>query len=864
MSGLILLLQLSSWPVQAEFPSYLLALKTYLENQQFEDYLNLYSPELRVKERENLAEYFGASGFDSVHVRPAGQSQGSSGRNRAFFQVLFQNQYSASIEIWQITYELRPSGLVIIDKTVSGSISQLYRLRFPGKSDFLARNLSLTEQDLIITFSQAHVFMDNLPETNTALIIIGEGRAVFRPSDEIERNQLRRRFKKPYWEKKLSAIYVRGTPGFFNDNLKYEIYAGKQPAAARQNDERLVASIFARNYPRSFTVENSITGELLTFLPQSGETVIEMQAGRKDEFTYIYSPFAQEEVVFLDRRRGLLLSSYSPSSQAPDLKMMYVRFEEKYEIENYQLEVSYNPDNNWMAGWAEINCLPLVEELDGVQFRLNPDLQVKQILDDRNRQLFYSRDRLRKLLYIYLAEEAHQGQTVSIKILYEGRIVPPPPLTDVLDFQLRPDFYARDSLLYDSYLFTQSSEWYPAPASEKYFTFSLKLFVPDNYYGLASGQLVAKEPISNEVRIPEQNRPGKYLYKYESKKPVKYVSFLVGQLRPGPKISGKVKLELFVSRGRLIDDTSHLAEAGKIIEYYESLFGDYPYDQLAIVQRFWPTEGGVSPPGYIVLNERPSADGIPPLRIKPDNPVDLSFWSGYFLAHEIAHQWWGHGLSYATYRDNWLTEGLSQFSAILYLQKKYGQKELEEIQNRISRWVRKKSDLGPVILGLRLSHLDFEGYQAVVYDKAALALFMLKDLLGEDVFFKGLKNFYQGNLFRPARTADFQRSLEKISGLDLKQFFQDWFYSEVLPEVKIKKKITTIKPDQIKLELEVRQIKKPLFFPLKIMVETDRGSFVENLIVQNTEQVFHREFPGKLKRLDINPGHQVPGKIEIN
>ncbi|MBP6059756.1 MAG: hypothetical protein KA522_03200 [Candidatus Saccharicenans sp.] len=863
LAGLILLLQLGSWPVQTEYPSYLLALKTYLENQQFEDYLNLYSPELRVKEKENLAEYFGPSGFDSVHVRPAGLSQDSSGRNRAFFQVLFQNQYSASIEIWQITYELRPFGLVIIDKIVSGRVSQLYRLRFPGKSDFLASNLSFTEQDLIITFSRAHVFLDNLPETNTALIIIGEGRAVFRPSDEIERNQLRRRFKKPYWEKKLSSIYVRAAPGFFNDNLKYEIYDGNQPAAVRQNDERLVASIFARNYPRSFTVENSITGELLTFLPQSGETVIEMQAGRKDEFTYVYSPFAQEAVVFMDRGRGLLLSSYSPSSQAPELKMMYVRFEEKYEIENYQLEVSYNPDNNWMAGWAEISFLPLMEELDGVQFRLNPELQVRQIIDDRNRQLFYSRDRMRKLLYIYLAEEAKKGQHTSVKILYEGRIVPPPPLTDVLDFQLRPDFYSRDSLLYDSYLFTQSSEWYPAPASETYFTFSLKLFVPDNYYGLASGQLVAKEPIRNEVRIPEQNRLGKYLYKYVSQKPVKYVSFLVGQLRPGPKISGKVKLELFVSRGRLVDDTSDLAEAGKILEYYESLFGDFPYDQLAIVQRFWPTEGGVSPPGYIVLNEHPSAEGIPPIRIKPDNPVDLSFWSGYFLAHEIAHQWWGHGLSYATYRDNWLTEGLSQFSAMLYLQKKYGQKELEEIQKRISRWVRKKSDLGPIILGPRLSYLDFAGYQAIVYDKAALVLFMLKDLLGEDVFFKGLRNFYQSNLFRPARTADFQRSLEEASGLDLKQFFKDWFYSEALPEVKVKK-IIPVDLDKTRPELQVRQINRPFFFPLKIIVETDRGRFVENIIVQNKEQVFHLDFPGRLKRLEVNPGDQVPGKIEIN
>lgn len=862
MVSLIFLFQTGSPSVQPDFPAYLKPIKLYLENRQFEDYLNLFSPELRQQERENLIEHFETDGLDSVSIFFAGQSSEAGNQSRAFFQVVFQNDYSALIEVWQISYRLEASGLIITDRRVSRSSSRLYRLRFPGKGNFLVKDLSLTQKDLTINFSQAEVFLDNLPEINTALIIIGRGQVKFEPSDEIEKNQLRQRFKKPYFEAEISSLYVRGSTGFFQANLKYEIVARSQKPAERQAETDLAASIFARNYPRSFTVENSITGELLTFLPQSDETVIEIQAGRKGEFTYVYTPFAEEEIIFLDRRQSRLLNSYSPAGEEPGLKRMFVRFEEKYKIESYQLEASYVPANHLMSARAGLTLLSVIDELDGLQLRLNPELQIRQIIDDQNRQLYYTRDRLRKFLYVYLAEKSSKGQRVNLNIFYEGQIMPPPPQSDVLTSQGLGQYYSEPRVIRDSYLFTSSSDWYPAPATEKYFTFDLKLYVPDDYYALASGQLVAKQPLTGQPDWSGQAWPGSYVYIYQGRRPVKYLSFLAGHFKPERKMTGRVGLEYLAAKDGPAKNGALLEEAGKILEFYQNLFGDFPYEQLSIVQRFWPASGGVSPPGYVVLNEEPDSQGPGKLRVRADNPVDLSYWPGYYLAHEIAHQWWGHGLTYGTYRDNWLTEGLSQFSAILYLQQKYGQKAGEEMQKKISKWVSKKSGLGPVTLGLRLSHLDFTGYQAIVYDKAALALFMLKDLLGEELFYQSLKTFYQKNLFKPVRTSDFRLALERASGQDLRQFFHDWFDSEALPDVEIKKKISRDN-DQTRLELSVRQLKKPVLFPLVIILKTDQDSLVRILRIENQEQVFELQIPGQLKVIEINPGHRVPGHFKL-
>ena len=107
-----------------------------------------------------------------------------------------------------------------------------------------------------------------------------------------------------------------------------------------------------------------------------------------------------------------------------------------------------------------------------------------------------------------------------------------------------------------------------------------------------------------------------------------------------------------------------LDQAADILDFYGRAFGPFPYEKLGIVLRPWPLPGGHSPASFIVINEAPgSADADFPTPV--DTPVDLSNWDEYFLAHEIAHQWWGQGVSFETYKDQWLSEGLAQFAVRL-------------------------------------------------------------------------------------------------------------------------------------------------------------------------------------------------------
>jgi len=846
---------------QTEPPAYIIQLKNILEQQDFERYAALCAPEIRENENAKLNSYFRDLGLEKLKLFYAGEVQDADHLGRAYFQVLLHNNYQAMIEIWQFSYRKQENGKIeILERQVTSSLSNLFYLRFPGLDSKLARNVTLEQKDISLTFSEAQIFFDNLPDLDTAMVIVGKGRVHFYPSDEIERNQLRRRFKKPFLEDDLEYVYLRAADVFFRHNLKYEevdSISQKIPAEVMSNK---VYSIYAKNYPRSFTLESSLTKDLLTFLPQSEETVIEIKTVNKGEFTYIYSPFAEEEISIFDRTHNFLLNSYNPQSEEPGLKRMFVRLGERFRLKHYDLDVSYTPDSNMMSARATIRIQSTSESLEALQLKLNSSLKIMKILDDQGRELFFNQDKLRQYIYIYLAEKPAKDKDFQLQIYYRGKIVPPAPHSDVLLQKIPPGSSVYFNPQKDSYLFSQSADWYPAPVREKYFTFFLRLIVPGGYYCLSTGKLKEETEVQEADKLTELESLGQKVYVFESFKPVKYLSFFLGKLRPVTKIQGEPALEYLVTQDWSISDDGLLKEAENILKTYQNLFGPYPYEKLSVVQRYWNTGGGCSPPGFIILNNLPFSVEPGFLLFNPGNPADLSYWKEYFLAHEIAHQWWGHGLTWASYRDNWLSEGLAQFSAVLYLEKKYGPKEVDKIFKKLFQWTTRKGAVGPITLGYRLGHLDFEAYQAIVYDKAALVLFMLKDLLGEKAFFEGLRYFYQENMFKAVRTADFRLSLEKVSGLDLKRFFQDWFYAERLPSIKMSKKVVPGETAN-KLVLTLHQPVKAMWFPLEILLETTTGKLAQLVEVDKEEQQFEIEFTGKLKKVILNPRHKIPGRF---
>jgi hypothetical protein len=837
--------------------AFLARVQGLLEGGDLSGYLEAFRAEIRAEERERLDMFFGQFKMDSVALRLAGRTTGEGEGPRLYLQAFFQNAHTAMMESWKLELDGREDGWIIARKEVLGNLTTLHKLRMPSDRFERARRVDIAHKDIRLSFRDAAVFYDSLPDFETALIVIGRGTVHFSPSDAGEKHQMELLYKKKHLEDAVEHLYIRCSPSFFANNVKIDRTG--EGAAVSPAEQAKAASVFARNYPRSFTIENSLDGERLSFLPQGDEAVLEFKARKAGELTYIYHPFSEATVNLYDRGKKRVISLYDPDGgEETREKRFFVSFEDKFDVESCELDLSFTPDQYYLSAKARIGVTARVGTLEVLKLRFSPDLEILKILDGEKRELFFTQDKLRRNLYVYLLEPPGKGGTAFVEVFYRGRMVPPVPSTDVIGQAGSGDRYIFRPR-YETYFYSHAGDWYPGPTDEDYFLARLKIVVPPGYKCVANGEMVDQGRRTGMDDAVEIEKAGSTVYTFETRRPVKYLSFIVGKFDRQRDLPGPIPVTMSVS-SEIMDARLELADRARdILDQYQRWFGAYPYEKLGIVLRLWPTYGGHSPASFVVLNQIPwmGEAGIPP---GVDSPVDLSQWPDYFLAHEIAHQWWGQGVSFTTYKDQWLSEGLAQFAAASFLREKYGDRAFASILKKFSRWTRKKSFRGPILMGSRLSYFDFDAYQSILYNKSALALFMLEDLVGRDLFLRGLQAFFEKYRYRPARTASFIAEMEAASGRDLKAFFHGWFSSHELPDVRTSWTETPV-ADGVRVTLRVTQMKGPFVFPLWIEWTSDRETFREMVIVEEASQEFLLTLPAKPDKVRINPLQAVPGKF---
>ena len=829
-----------------------------LELKDIPGYLESFSNEIREKEELIVKDRFNVLQMDSVTLFKPSKLIQTEDEAKIYLQAFFQNSYSVAIETWHLSL-IKVNGQWLIEqKNVLGRVRIMYKVKIPSERAERVKSIEIDHADIKLSFKDAIVFYDNIPNLETGLLILGKGHLHFSPSDSGEKHQLDLIYKKSFLEDELTYAYLRFSDYFFRKNIRIVKDSDEENVQASTLDRNKAYTLFSKYYSRSFTVENSLNRELLTTLPQGEEAVFSFKGKRLGDLTYIYSPFTPEEINLYRWKDDKIINLYSPH-EGGKRKKIFISFVEMFEVKSYKIEIDFKPQQFYISGKAKIEVESKVDSLERIMLKLNPRLDILRIYDEEKRALIYSQDRLRESLYIYFVHPPPENKPYSIEIYYRGKLVPPKQVTDVIagpQYDKNLIYMAPKS---ETYLFSRSAFWYPSPPGDDYFKARLRIIVPPEYQCISNGELIEKTRLNDVERVEEIEKTGSSVYIFETRYPIKYLSFLVGKFTKVEEDSESLPLQHFYSSGINFQKKGLIEKAKNIIQFYESKFGPYPYEKLSIVRRIWSTSGGHSPASFIVINELSQAQNGT-VYVNKRSPVDLSRWKEYFIAHEIAHQWWGQAVTWKTYHDQWLSEGLAQFSATLYLVERHGEGVLPPILKKFSQWTRKKSIWGPITLGSRLSYHDPKVYQAIIYNKASLALNMLRDLLGEEVFFKGLQEFFSRHKYGAASTKDFIKTIEEISGEDLAIFFRNWFDSYVLPEVKVSHSVLKGEGGYI-LKLRITQAKELFVFPLWVEWIENGNRVKKKLIIDEKKEEFDFELKSKPRKIKINPNKAVPGRF---
>jgi len=776
-----------------------------------------------------------------------------------FVQTLFQNETEALFETWKLGLIRKDDRWTIRSKEINGNPSMLYNLQIPSGLVEKVSRIEIRHADLTVTFEDAWVYFDNIPRQETGLIVMGAGRLRFSPSTPSERHQLDLRYKNGILETNLVSAFLRFSPSFFESNIKITRAEGASKAMPPLAETARAKNLFARHYANSFTIENSLNGEQLSYIPQGEQVVFELGTDERRGFGYVYSPFSDEEVQFQSRTPDQLVCLYSPVVSGDTGRKMFISFGEKFDVLRCDVDLDFQPLRFFLSAKARVEVAARVQDVDSLKFDFNPALDILRVYDQAGRELFYTQDKSRQLLYIFLLQPLEKGQQTSIEVFYRGTLEPPIQTTDVLSVG---QFDAQISLIppnYDNYLYSHSALWYPSPSEQDYFQSRLRISIPPDYVCVTNGELMEEVTVDEVRRVFTLEKIGNRISIFETRKPLKYLSFIVGKFDRTftENQAGVPPLRLHVSEDIRGPRKNVLEDARAIIQVYAGIFGPFPYEKLSIVQRVWPSAGGHSPASFLVLNEI-SRNQVAVTISDPQSPVDLPRYKEYILAHEIAHQWWGQALTGATYHDQWLSEGLAQYAAVRFLKTRYGEKSLPSILNKYVDWTEKKSQIGPITLGSRLSLFDYKGYQAVLYGKTCVALFLLSDLIGEDVFDRGLRAFFEAQSFQGSRTSAFIKAMEAVSGRALEEFFRGWFDSHDLPKVSVTTEVTN-SGDGFELRVQVRQNQNPMVFPLSVSWRENGRPVQRKLDVDAPTKVFTFRTSAKPTKFKVNPDRLVPG-----
>jgi aminopeptidase N len=357
---------------------------------------------------------------------------------------------------------------------------------------------------------------------------------------------------------------------------------------------------------------------------------------------------------------------------------------------------------------------------------------------------------------------------------------------------------------------------------------------PSHYKVVSNGLLLEESELGNSTRLTH----------WKQSVPVSSWLFVIGvadfAVKYVDEFRGKSIQTWVYAKNREAGFYDFDEPTKKVLEFYSNYVGPYAYEKLANIQT--PSvNGGMETSSAIFYGE----DLVTGKRDERTRNV---------VIHEIAHQWFGNAITETTWDDAWLSEGFATFFTLLFIENEYGKEEYTKGIIKARKSVYEMSVKMPdfSIVSERTAEKE-DVTSGITYQKGAWVIHMLRNLMGDANFKKGIQNYYAKYFNANTTTSEFRAEMEKVSGKDLKLFFKQWLYQPMNPTINANWKYDA---NTKKLTVQLEQAQKYLYnVPVEIGYYK-KGASTPTILTMNLkqkDQLFSFSLATAPEKLELDP-----------
>ena len=543
----------------------------------------------------------------------------------------------------------------------------------------------------------------------------------------------------------------------------------------------------------------------------------------------------------LDACRGHSTGTWDKTFASPDAPEQPPR-DRTFQLHHVRVEIEVDDREKRVSGTVTHRLSPINDGLREIVLDA-ADLTIQRIVDSDRKVLEWSQSG--QDLTIRLARARKAGDVFELRIRYEGK-----PRIGLFFMAPEKAYPKRPRTVWTQGEDMDNRYWFPSyDYPNQRFTSEVLATVDESLEALSNGRL---------VKVSHDKRRRRKTYHWSLDKPHSnyLIALTVGAWDSKEWKADGVPVHAHVPKGMGSFLERTFRNVPDMLQYFGQATGlTYPwsrYDQVCVPEF---TAGGMENTSITVLHEYCLADD----RAVPDyQPEPL-------LAHELAHQWFGDWLTAKSWGHIWLNESFATYFDLLWWEHFFGKDEalLRLLEDR-EAYLEEASESyrRPIVTHKFLEASDmFDGH---TYEKGGNVLHMMRFVLGDDLWWKGIRHYVKKHSGQNVETNDLKVAIEEATGRNLDAFFDRWLYKGGHPEFEVswtwddKAKQVVLK---VKQTQEIKDLEPVFKTPVEIELLTDERTWRERIQVDKTDQAFHLDSPRRPKAVVFDPDDVILKKL---